>query len=175
MATRINIAEDTAPASNPASATVDIYVKADGKVYSKDDAGTEYDLTAGAASGDTHPIVDTTAIVKGATDSTKTLKMDVGGQATGVTGQLATTFSTAKTITFPDVADTVCGVSATQTLFNKTIDGNSNTIQLLSGTTTGVAPSYFTMALVIGPPSTIYCTGQITGGVWSWAKLFEFP
>lgn len=47
------LSEQAAP-STPASGSAVIYAKTDGKVYSKDDAGTEYDLTAGAGSGSTH-------------------------------------------------------------------------------------------------------------------------
>lgn len=36
---------EVAPPGTPASGKVSIYAKTDGKVYSKDDAGTEYDLT----------------------------------------------------------------------------------------------------------------------------------
>lgn len=41
------VSEQAAP-STPASGKAVIYAKTDGKVYSKDDAGTEYDLTAGS-------------------------------------------------------------------------------------------------------------------------------
>jgi len=41
------ISEQSAP-STPASGSAVVYAKTDGKVYSKDDAGNEYDLTAGA-------------------------------------------------------------------------------------------------------------------------------
>jgi hypothetical protein len=43
-----DIAEDAAPAT-PETGYARVYAKTDGKVYSKDDAGTEYDLTAGMA------------------------------------------------------------------------------------------------------------------------------
>ncbi len=43
----INMDEKAAPGTPPSGQTY-IYSKTDGKVYSKDDAGTEYDLTAGA-------------------------------------------------------------------------------------------------------------------------------
>ena len=44
---KIRLAEGAAP-ETPATGKVYIYPKTDGKVYSKDDTGTEYDLTAGA-------------------------------------------------------------------------------------------------------------------------------
>lgn len=50
---KVQFSEETAPATPSAGQAV-VYVKADGKLYLKDDAGTETDLTAtGAGSGDT--------------------------------------------------------------------------------------------------------------------------
>lgn len=46
----ITLTEQTAPGT-PASGTTVLYVKSDGKVYSKDDAGTEVDLTASGGGG----------------------------------------------------------------------------------------------------------------------------
>jgi len=48
--TRIDFAEGAAP-STPAAGEVSLYAKADGKLYIKDDAGTETDLTDGAGAG----------------------------------------------------------------------------------------------------------------------------
>lgn len=64
------LSEQAAP-STPASGSAVIYAKTDGKVYSKDDAGTEYDLTAGAGSG-TLDVTDGTTTVTGATAITFT-------------------------------------------------------------------------------------------------------
>ena len=44
----LNFAEVAAP-STPSAASVIVYAKSDGKLYIKDDAGTETDLTAGAS------------------------------------------------------------------------------------------------------------------------------
>lgn len=44
---KVTLNEAAAPGT-PATAKVAIYAKADGKVYCKDDAGTESDLTAGS-------------------------------------------------------------------------------------------------------------------------------
>lgn len=44
----LNFAEVAAP-STPSAASVIVYAKSDGKLYIKDDAGTETDLTAGGA------------------------------------------------------------------------------------------------------------------------------
>lgn len=49
--TPLTITEQTAP-TTPATGKVAIYAKTDGKVYSKDDLGTELDLTAGAGGGE---------------------------------------------------------------------------------------------------------------------------
>jgi len=91
MATKIDIAEDTAPGT-PSSGLVSVYAKTDGKVYSKDDAGTESDLTAGAGGGDTLPVLDTTSIVEDPVDLTKEMRIDVGAVAT----------ATVRVLTMPD-------------------------------------------------------------------------
>jgi hypothetical protein len=48
---QIVLSEGTAPAT-PSTGTVAVYAKTDGKVYAKDDAGTESDLSAGLTDGD---------------------------------------------------------------------------------------------------------------------------
>lgn len=48
------LTEQSAP-STPASGSGVLYPKTDGKLYWKDDAGTEYDLTAGSGSAPTYP------------------------------------------------------------------------------------------------------------------------
>jgi hypothetical protein len=67
------------------------------------------------------PVVDTTSIVEGSGDNTKELRFEVDGQTTGVIGVLATTFTTAKTITFPDATDQVVCRDTTDVLTNKTL------------------------------------------------------
>lgn len=44
--TSVRLKEGGAP-STPPTGYADLYVKSDGRVYLKDDAGTEYDLSAG--------------------------------------------------------------------------------------------------------------------------------
>ncbi len=78
--------------------------------------------------GDTLPIVDSTAVVKGSSDATKLFRLEVDGNATGVTGVLAAAFSTAKTLTLPDATDTLIGKATTDILTNKSIDSDNNTI-----------------------------------------------
>lgn len=46
----VYVSEQSAP-STPASGKVVVYAKTDGKLYAKDDAGTEYDLTASGGGG----------------------------------------------------------------------------------------------------------------------------
>ena len=56
----IRLAESSAPGTPP-SGFAYLYTKTDGKVYLKDDAGTEYDLTTSGAGTDTTAIHDNTA------------------------------------------------------------------------------------------------------------------
>jgi hypothetical protein len=70
------------------------------------------------------PVADTQTLVKGSADATKLLRFEVDGQTTLITGVIATTFTTAKTLTLPDATDTLIGKSTTDTLTNKTIDAN---------------------------------------------------
>ena len=71
---KLTLNEAAAP-DTPAADKVVIYVKADGKVYAKDDAGTESDLTAGAAGGIANVVEDVTPQLGG--------QLDVNGQAIG--------------------------------------------------------------------------------------------
>ena len=48
-------------------------------------------------------------------DTTKRTRLDVGGNTTCITGILATTFTTAKTLTFPNATDTLMGKATTDT------------------------------------------------------------
>lgn len=49
----IRLAEQGSAPATPASGYGQLYVKSDGKVYFKNDAGTEYDLTSGGGGGTT--------------------------------------------------------------------------------------------------------------------------
>jgi len=74
--------------------------------------GVNIDLGASASSSP--PFSDTNAIVKGNVDATKELRFEVDGNTTGIVGVIATTFSTAKTVTIPDSTTTLAGLSTAQ-------------------------------------------------------------
>jgi len=70
------------------------------------------------------PVVDTTSIAEGSADATKEVRFEVDGNTTGIIGVLATIFTTAKTVTFPDATDTLVGKATTDIFTNKSIDAN---------------------------------------------------
>jgi hypothetical protein len=89
-----------------------------------------------------------------ATDTTKSLSIDVGG-TTGVAGVLATAFTTAKTITFPDATDTLVGRATTDTLTNKTLTSPILTTPALG------TPASGTLTNATGLPLTTGVTGTL--------------
>ncbi len=66
----------------------------------------------------TMDIKDTLLRVQDASDTTKQLAFDVTG-TTAITGTIQTTFTTAKTLTLPDITDTVVTKTSTDILTNK--------------------------------------------------------
>lgn len=83
--------------------------------------GTAWEAYTPGGGGSSPPFDDATALVKGSVDATKLLRVEVDGQTTGITGVLASTFTTAKTLTLPDATDTLVGRDTTDTLTNKTL------------------------------------------------------
>jgi len=72
--------------------------------------------------GSSLPVVDTTSIAEGSGDATKEVRFEVDGNTTGVVGVLATIFTTAKTLTFPDATDTLVGKATVDAFTNKSYD-----------------------------------------------------
>jgi len=107
--TPLALTEMIAPAT-PQAGQLFVYAKSDGKIYAKNDAGTEYDLTGGGGGGSL-PVADMTAIVQGSGDATKQVRFEVDGLTAGVT----------RVLTVPDADLTLVGTATTQTLTNKTL------------------------------------------------------
>lgn len=139
-AARLILTEGDAPGT-PDSGTVALYAKSDGKTYIKDDAGTETDLTASGGGGSSLPVDDTTALVQDPSDNTKLMRIDVGSVTT----------STTRVATMPDADLTIVGTATTQTLTNKTLDADNNTVtnigstevksELITGLTADASPA----------------------------------
>lgn len=109
--TPLALTEMAAPAAPPAGALL-VYAGTDGKIYAKNAAGTEYDLTEGGGGGGaTLPVSDATAVVKGSADATKQVRFEVDGLSSGVT----------RVLTVPDADLTLVGTATAQTLSNKTL------------------------------------------------------
>lgn len=75
-------------------------------------------IPVGSGGGSSLPVADTTAIVMGSVDNTKLLRFEVDGFTTGTT----------RVLTPPDASTTIVGTDTTQTLTNKSIDADTNTI-----------------------------------------------
>lgn len=122
--------------------------------------------SSGGGGTHSHPIDDTTALVQDPGDNTKLIRLDAGGNTTGITGVLATAFTTAKTVTFPDATTTVVGTDATQTLTNKTISSgttidSSPTITAKFTFSPSATQASINLGSLAGNPSA-----PVTGDVW---------
>lgn len=104
-------AEISAP-DTPAATKVRVYAKADGKLYSKDDAGVETALGGGSSL----PASDSTSVVEGSADDTKEVRFEVDGLTTG----------TVRVMTIPDRNITL-GNAADLTGALPAIDGSALT------------------------------------------------
>jgi hypothetical protein len=75
--------------------------------------GSDFSCITDQTGGGGLPVTDTTSIAEGSADDTKEVRFEVDGNNTGIVGVLATSFTTAKTITFPDNAGTVVTSAST--------------------------------------------------------------
>lgn len=72
-------------------------------------------------------IQDNSSILNSA-DFSKRVQIDCSGITASVTGVLKPTFTTAKTLSFPDLTDTLVSKTSVDTLTNKTITSSTNTV-----------------------------------------------
>lgn len=123
----INLKPRTAP-SNPE--TGDLYVDiADSKLYQYN--GVAFVAVPDATASEllkNKKLEDSTTSIVDNSDNTKVLKFDVTG-TTGVTTTIQSQSTATRTITVPDASTDLVGDDTAQTLTNKTIDGDDNTVQ----------------------------------------------
>ena len=100
---------------------------------------------------------DSTTSIVDVSDATKAVKFDVGG-TTGITGTIATAFTTAKTITLPDTTGTV---ALTNGVINNTLTSTTGDIIYASAANTPAR-------LGIGSSSQVL---TVSGGIPAWQTL----
>lgn len=115
---------------------------------------------------------DTSTFIRDTADPTKRLNIDVAG-TTNITGVLQSSFTTAKTVTLPDIAGTLASLAGTQTFTGaKTFSGGvtvdtanvtitdrdvvlSATTGTKFGTTTGEKLAFYGATPVVQPANTV--------------------
>jgi hypothetical protein len=75
-----------------------------------------------------------TVTIDNAIDKTKELQFALAGATTNTKTTIAVSQTANRTITLPDVTDTLVGLAATQTLSNKTFSNNTNTTGITNDT-----------------------------------------
>lgn len=113
-------------------------------------------------------VKDGSFTVENTADTTKKFVFDLSGNTTGIKGTLATVFTTAKTVTLPDITGTLMSLSGTQSVLGAktflaavTIDYNTNA---------GPAPNILG-GVLSGPPPIFTFTDNTGGG----SVLFQMP
>lgn len=94
------------------------------------------DTLVGKATTDTltnKKLSDSTTTIVANADTTKGLSFSIAG-TTGIIGFLATAFTTAKTLTLPDITDTIVTRTNTETLTNKTLTTPTITKPVMNAT-----------------------------------------
>ena len=140
MVGSLEIFEKTAPSEPTDATTVKLFLDSgtgELSVFKFDGVSGETVSLEDAASGGL-PHDDDVVHFQGVLDNTKTLRIDVSSSTTSTASVLATKFTTAKTVTFPDLTGELMSLAGTQTVagsktFSATITaGNSgNAISLL--------------------------------------------
>lgn len=160
MASEIVVSENATPPSTPSAGKVTFYAKADGLLYSKDDAGNEM-----ALSGAGDALTSGTLAQFAATTS-----LELKGVISDETGSGALVFATSPTLVTPTLgvaaATTVNKVAITAPATGSTLtidDGFTLTVPAnasVSGTNTGDQTITHTMGITIDGGGSVPATGS---------------
>jgi len=160
---KVTFNEGAAP-DTPAANKVCIYAKAGGSVYSKDDAGVESDLTAGAAGGETNTASNSGTDGVGVFDAKVGVDLEFRHIAPG-SNKVTVTLDAGDDDIDLDVAEANFDLSSTA------LDG----APIERGTPLGAAPSKVTLKVLSGPPDEVFISMQKTGASWDWMSLGKMP